>query len=589
VNARSPFWPALLGGLALGLGLFGLRWGLPSRARLDRVMPPALTTQAYRTTLIDSWSKMHEAFGSDIMTSTASWAAPFTGVQRVAAGWTEPPLLLQNSMRSFYLRSAHEDEQTSLIVLSRMRPWRLELNPHLFTYGGTYIYSLGAFLAAGAVLHLAALHASMAPYLADPGQMASLYFVGRLFTVVCSIGCVLLLLRIGRRHLGAEAGIFAALTFILAPGVVVQTHVLKVHVFWAFLLLWTLELSLGVLAAGGLAAYAAAGAASGLAVGAFLPAWPACLIVACACALRIALLRRPAAPELKGLVLAAASSVAAFFATNPYWLLDWRTALSEMRVLSGWGAFHLGNPVVFLPYAYAHAVTWPVLALVAAGAVLALAKGRREPALWLCLFAFLAGVAMTTTIAGVTATRQVRYFLGFLAVGQLLAGLAAAELLRRASAARRPWVLAVLALLIGGLSLSGLTYANNFQADAGDGSTHVRSGEWSEAHVPPGSSIGMLRLPQPSNAPYFRYDRYELRFIENPKVFAALTEAERPRYLAVTSPDYDDRPALEPGLSRYYEIAAEFDRSRLVPWIPIDPTATTADPFISIYRLKEPR
>ena len=42
MNARPSGRPALLAGLSLALGLFGLRWGLPSRARLERVLPPGL-------------------------------------------------------------------------------------------------------------------------------------------------------------------------------------------------------------------------------------------------------------------------------------------------------------------------------------------------------------------------------------------------------------------------------------------------------------------------------------------------------------------------------------------------------------------
>ncbi|HEX4049241.1 MAG TPA: hypothetical protein VH309_15445, partial [Elusimicrobiota bacterium] len=491
--------------------------------------------------------------------------------------------LLLNSARSFYLRSAHEDEQTFLIILSRMRPRRLQLNPHLFTYGGAYVYSLGAWLALCAALRVAALHASMAPYLADPSLMASLYFSGRLFTVAAYLGCALLLLRIGRRHLGERAGLLAALFFLFAPIVVVQAHVMKNHMLWAFLFLWTLDLSLDALAAGGLAAYAAAGAVSGLTVGAFLAAWPACLVVGAACALRIFALRKPAAAELKGLAAAAAASAAAFFASNPYWLLDWRSARAEMKVLSGWGTFDLSHPFLFLGHSFVHAVTWPLFALIAAGAAWAAAKGRREPALWLCLFAFLSGLAMMTTVGDVTVVRQARYFLGFLAVGQLLAGRAAADLLRWKGG--RPWIAGALALLLAYLASAGAAYAYNFHEDSGARSTHVESGEWIEAHVPAGASIGLLRLPQPSNAPYFRYDRYDLRFIESAGLFATLPASQLPEYVAVTSPDYDDRPAMEPALSRY-ELAAEFDRSSLFPWFRIDPTATTADPEIDIYRLK---
>ena len=113
---------------------------------------------------------------------------------------------------------------------------------------------------------------------------------------------------------------------------------------------------------------------------------------------------------------------------------------------------------------------------------------------------------------------------------------------------------------------------------------HYLSGEWIEKNIPAGATIGLLRYPQPSNNPFFRYDRYHLRFIE-PKMAPDLPAKLMPPYLALTIPDYDDRSFLGAVLQRYERIA-EFPRPRLLPWVKIDPTSTTANPLIEIYRLK---
>ena len=94
-----------------------------------------------------------------------------------------------------------------------------------------------------------------------------------------------------------------------------------------------------------------------------------------------------------------------------------------------------------------------------------------------------------------------------------------------------------------------------------------------------------MRLPQPSNAPFFRYDRYDMVFID-PNIFGDLPVSELPEYLALTMPDFDDRPGAQPNLSRY-ELLKSFARGKLFPWIEIDPTATTANPLIEIYRLRK--
>ena len=573
--------PVSLALLGLLLGSWGGGWGLPARWRVQRVLPPGADTPALRVRLEKSWSTLHERLGPDLMLNPAAGGA-LSGPVRVKAGWTEPPEVLLSSLRSFFIRSAHEDEQSALLVLSRMRPWRFELHPHLFTYGGTYLYALGAWEAAGAALGIVRLRRSLGPYLEEPDAMASLYRWGRAFSAAAYAGCALLLYLIGRRHLGAGAGAFAGLLFLLSPAAVTQAHVLKNHCFWAFWALVGAERSLTLLDDGRPRRWAEAGAASGLAVGAFLMAWPACVFVALACAFRLRAPRAKFAVEAKHLALAALCAIAAFFITNPYWLLRPSEVRAEMAVLGGFSAFSFDRPLRFLWGPMRLSLTPPLFALVVGGAVWAGARGRREPKLALAGLLFLAGLAATFMVANVDATRQARYGLGWSALGVLLAARLAADLLRAASPAGRPWLAALAGLLALRVGISGATYAQNFRLDGTERSTHAQSGAWIDANVPAGATMGLLRPPQPSNAPYFRLDRLAL-LVADADTFSAMSAKELPGWLAVTSPDYDDRPALASALAKY-ELAAAFPRCRLLPWIEIDPTATTANPLIEIYR-----
>jgi hypothetical protein len=569
--------------LGLLLGLWGLRWGLPDRARLDRVLAPGSDGPALHEALAQSWVKLHERLGPNLMNNPESYAT-FTGVERVKAGWTEPPELMLNSLRSFYVRSSYEDEQSALLALSRMRPRQLNFNPHLFTYGGAYLYPLGAWEAAGAAVGAVELHSSLMPYLADPAKMGGLYYWGRVLSALAFVGCGLLLLRIGRSSLGAGTGPLAAVFFLLSPAAIVHGHSLKNHIVWTFFALLTLDRCQAVLKRGSARDYAWAGAAAGLTVGAFLMGWPATLFVAVAAAIRLRRGERPAAEELRGVGIAAACAIAAFFLSNPYWALSLREAAQEMKALSGNSHFDWRSPLLFLAGSMRRSVTTPVLLLILAGAAHAARRGRRDPELLLVLGAFLAGLTFAWAAPDVASAFGVRYGLGWVAVGMLLAARAAADAWASAGARLRPAAAAVLAALVLHLAATGATYAENFRLDEGAGSTHRLSGAWIEAHVPAGASIGMLRLPQPSNAPYFHYHRYDLRFIE-PRLFGALPVPQLPEYLAVTVPIHDDRPDMQPNLSRYERVAA-FDRFRLVPWIAVDPASSTANPLIEIYRLK---
>lgn len=568
--------------LGAAVGMWGLRWGLPDRARLDRVLAPGMDTPALHERLASSWAKMHERLGPNLMNNPESFAT-FTGVERVKPGWSDPPDILLNSLRSFYVRSAYEDEQSALLALSRMRPRQLNFNPHLFTYGGAYLYPLGAWEAAGAAVGAVKLQASLAPYLADPAKMAGLYYWGRLLSALAYIGCALLLLRIGRT-LGAGTGPLAALFFLLSPAAIIHAHSLKNHIVWTFFALLTLERSQAVLRRGAPKDYAWAGAAAGLTVGAFLMGWPAALIVAVAALIRWRIGRGSVSSETRGLGIAAACAALAFFATNPYWILSLGEALRELKALSGHSHLDWRSPLLFLGTSMRSSVTTSVLALVLAGAAVAARRGRRDPDLLLILGAFLGGMSFAWFTPEITNAFSARYGLGWVAIGMLLAARAAVEAWAFARAGLRPWLAAALAAAVLHLALTAATYAQNFRLDEGADSNHVLAGRWIEEHIPAGSSIGMLRLPQPSNAPYFRYDRYDLRFIE-PRLFPGLPVPQLPRYLAVTTPIRDDRPDMEPNLSRYERVAV-FERFRLVSWIEVDPVSSNANPLIEIYRLR---
>lgn len=565
-----------LAALGLALGLWGIGWGLPDRAKLARVLPPGLDNPQFHQELVDSWAAMHKRLGVNLMLNPDAIVS-FRGVVKAPAGWTKPPEVLMNSVRSFHIRSAHEDEQTMLLMLSRLKPKKLQLNPHMFTYGTIHVYAVGACLAAGAVAQFITLQNSLMPYLAAPEKMAAMYLTGRLLTVAAYVGCALLLLLIGGKYFDLKTGALAGVLFLLTPTAVVQAHVLKNHTLWTFFTLLTLYLSANILARGRLRDYALAGLAGGLTVGTFLLGWPACLIVASAGAIRISQ-GRSWRQETQGVVVAALCAVGIFFLTNPYWILDYHDAMAEMKVL-GRSAPSLSKPFLFILGPLRHGVTAPFLALMFAGAAFAARRGRKEPALLLCLCAFLVSLAGTTILYDVIHTRIARYFLGGIAVGALLAARAALELGRKNSLARAAVWAAVL-----NLALHGFTYARNFHLDASGHSSKMRSGKWIEAHIPPGSSLGLLRLPQPSNVPLFRFDRYNLVFIE-PPIFKDLSRAQLPPYLAITTMDVDDKPQLEPNFS-YYERIAFFGREELFFWLPVNETSTTANPIFEIYRLK---
>ena len=67
-----------------------------------------------------------------------------------------------------------------------MNPARLNFNPHLFHYGGCFIYTVGAALKIASFFNWVHLTPDLSYYFTHPEAMAKIYLAGRL-VVVCSV------------------------------------------------------------------------------------------------------------------------------------------------------------------------------------------------------------------------------------------------------------------------------------------------------------------------------------------------------------------------------------------------------------------
>jgi 4-amino-4-deoxy-L-arabinose transferase-like glycosyltransferase len=192
-----------------------------------------------------------------------------------------------------------------------------DLNPHFWDYPTFQMYSLLVlYLARDAV-------ATVLPQAQAPG---SEYLVGRLLNVAYSVATVWLTHRVGRRLLGEWVGVLAAALVASSYLHTLTSHNLKVDVPATFFALLTLSASVDLLRGPRVAAYALAGGAVGLSAAAKYPLASVAVVVALAHGLawRGATFRQ--APRL---VLAAATSVAAFFLASPYLLIDLASFLRE--------------------------------------------------------------------------------------------------------------------------------------------------------------------------------------------------------------------------------------------------------------------
>lgn len=558
-------WPLLA--LALATGLTGIRWGLPSAQRLA-VFPAGRPSPELAARLADAWHRLyaeirrsHEMLEDEPVTYA-------TGVVEVPPGWELPPDALTNSVRSMMLQSDHPDEKKSFIIMSSMRPWKLDFKPLYVFYGGAFIYPLGAFLKVCSWLGLAPGTSDLRHYLRFPEDMGRLYLWGRVFIALFHVGAVWLVFDLGRRLSGATTGAWAALLFALTPAAIVNSHLIKPHPFAAFWALAALRSLVAAQSSGASRDYLACGAAAGLAAGAN---FSAALVMALPAAAWLSRRRglRAARHEARAAAGGLAAAAGVCVALNPYLITHFGDYAFDRRYVGYASGLHLAS----LPSLATAAVKGlgPIqAALAAAGAVLAVAvPGPRRVLGLTALLGFAALWARFGPLA-VDVSLRLLYPVAILA---LVLGVDA--LLRSRVPKRLRFVLLAAALVDGALRSS--VYLRNMRLHEGPRSTRARAAAWIEANVPRGATLGMSRLPQPAHAPALDYSRYRLVVFESPQ---SLGRRPPPEYLLV---DRFGRGSLEDWIARSYEPAAEFAPEPL-GWARLDDDSSFINGEMRVYR-----
>lgn len=570
---REALWALLPLGTAAFLGFWGLSWGLPNRPRLEAVIGDG-DTPALRARLAGGWQTMRETLGPASLLSPVGYEHGFDRVASVPAGWTEVPAVLENSVRSFYLRGCNWDEPNILYGVSRLRLYPPRINPGVYWYGGAYLYPLAAWIAAGAAVTPAVLSPAVSFYLEDPAKMAWLYLLGRSFNAAVFVLLVAAVGAAGAVLWGARGGWWSAALCALSPAFVVQAHIMKPHMLAALFVMAGVLFCLRALETEEPLNLVAAGFFFGLTGGAAVNQSVACALVPLAAAFGL----RRGWLDLRGAArwvgAAAVAAVAAVLLTNPFFVTEPVMSYRGLRAVSALLDVRADKILGFVLDVMPASVTPPTALLCLAGAALGLWRGGDRGRF--AALAFFLLLSASVTFQGLSPISGFRYFAGAGLV-PLAAGGAAAALW----GSRWTKPVAAAALLFAGAQT--FVYARNFALDAAGESTREASGRWITENIPAGDELGMLRTPAPQTTPVFPLSRYALRLLV-PEVAAALPGNEAPPWLVLSCPGFDDRPALAK-LLPFYELAARFSSwgpERLRP----APGAIEANPLVEIYRRK---
>ena len=490
--------------LSLVLNLYGIEWGLPSQERINLVFPVHRENGAL--------FKLLKGESRKSPTET-----PFSPTQYGMSGHkglefppdrfpqSEP---MQALLRSYLLATSQEREYSVVAAVSRMEVRQVNFNPHFFQYGGCFIYTVGLTLKVASLFGWVNLTPDLSYYFTHPEAMAKIYLAGRLVVVLSVMVSAFLLYLLGKMMYGRETGLFASLLFVISPGVVASTHIMKPHLFGVCFVLLFLIFTLKIKESGACSSYILAGLFLGLAAGSAVY-----LAIFFIHLLTCHLLRfsgRGIREYFRSLrdssfLLALCSVLLAFLITNPYYLLSWKEVLYERSYDLKLFSFALSSEnlsnFAFSFFYTVHGI--PLTLLVFVGLFYALARGREYWFLPLLpIFYFL----IASAVIGKGTPPNFRFALALIPFSALLAGLAAYRLW----SLRKRWIHFILIGVMAFTLSHALLYSFNFQQDTSSGSTFIRSGEWINQNIPRGSSIGLLHLFTPATTPPFDFRRYRI-------------------------------------------------------------------------------
>jgi hypothetical protein len=550
--------------LSLFLALWGIRWGLPCRERLEAVLPPEARTPEFRAELERTWHSMYERLGPNPMDNWKELTSTgFESGDVVLPGWKTPPAQMMNPTRSLYLRSSNDDEAPIMVALSRIKPWKGEFNPKIYNYGGAYFYGLGGWIAAMTVVTPTKLARGLSVYLERPELMGWMFTSGRLFSALAYVLGAWLTYALGARFIGKGAGLWAGLFYAAAPGIVLQSHQTKPHLWGAVcsMLVFGLLAELVKENKKETKRWLWAGALVGLSA-AFAPYF--CLVAGLLpmAALVRGRLKEDAPPIIKAAVV----SITVFLILNPWYVYETGVALRGLAADGKAAGHEPFNILNFAMKGFATATTWPIALAALAGFFRKGDKVLRFTKLAFLFYLATTFIMMTTDLIGA------RNFPAFY-LGLILAGAAVTDKgSRLLGAGALGWALAV-----------SLVMDCNFRLDSSaETSTRYEAGRWIEANIPPGEELGFLRLPQPSSTPYFQWSKYRLKFVDHFLLEnQTIADKDLPRYLIEPIAIFDERPVIGPVLEKYYVRVKLIEPFRL-PGIAIGPMY--GNPYFDIYK-----
>jgi Dolichyl-phosphate-mannose-protein mannosyltransferase len=388
-------------------------------------------------------------------------------------------------VRRYRLMSHHPDEFITFASLAQMNPSRRQFDPHMYKYGGLWIYPIGAMLKIAGMARIIQFKPDMAWYLDHPESFGSFYVVARFYSALWGILGTIVVFLLVRRISGSIAAAFAgALCFVLEPVVVNAAHEAKPHLAGTVLMLITVLAAARYAELGTWRRWLTAVTVAGLAVGMVISSLPVLLVLIVAEYIRYK--RFPQVRFISTLVRMAGVLIVTgliYCITNPYVPINLllRPAIVRSNFGATAGFFHAGiagipNAVLLIGFGASFVLACAGIAGMVAFAVHAFRKrNAADPGaaqgllLWLLLSLLALAICFQfIVLAGGQPADYARFALFFDVYLAIMAVVSVQKLVR--SAAGRAACFAILILTTGWM---GSLYVRGFVRDSGPNTTRI--------------------------------------------------------------------------------------------------------------------
>ncbi|MFA5392868.1 MAG: glycosyltransferase family 39 protein [Candidatus Ratteibacteria bacterium] len=534
---------------SLVLNLLGINWGVPDKAKINLVFKDKKTLGFLIPEMIKTREEVRE-----MATSYGTGYAPdYDDKQLIAVKTDGNDLVLSkgvlNAMRTFLLRTYYPDEHMVLVALSGMNLKEKDFNPHQFSYGGSYTYTVGFVFALSHLFHFAQAGKSAAYYFLNPDRLGVFYVIGRLVGVTATLFGIYLLFLLGKRYFNERIGLIAASFYGFAPLIVIRNHYFSPYTFALFFVIATFFASLKLITKNDWKYYLSAGVTTGVAAGAIsFYGMSGILFVLAGLLYQMS---NKGTPGIKRAVFirilgAGLLAVGVFFITNPYLFVSWGEFIKEMQF--GRQDFVFSPSLrIYLFGSLKTALGWLFLMSSLSGLLVAFAGNRKRGNLLLGL-SFIICVIFFSLFSPWYARRSI-FLVPFFA---LLSGIFFDYLMGKPKFKTLGGFLLVLVLsytFLYSLSYDKIFRQKNIRDEAGG---------WINASLPEGDSVGLVQMPAPYRTPPFAFYRYKLIPVGLDR---DLLKKKKPAYLILS--EYDLLGAKEETLDNFtadYILLKKFEK-----------------------------